>query len=83
MRKAKELFDIERVESSLLKRAMGMVVKEVQEREVEGRIVRTVTEKELPPDTTALALYLRNRMPEKWCRERRHKLSRSQMLSFK
>ncbi len=70
LRKAKESFDIERVESSLLKRAMGMVVKEVQEREVEGRVVRTVTEKELPPDTTALALYLRNRMPEKWCREK-------------
>ena len=70
LRKAKDCFDIEQVENSLLKRALGMVVKEVQEKEIEGRVTRTVIQKELPPDTTALALYLRNRMPEKWCREK-------------
>ncbi len=43
-----------------------MTVKEVQTRIVDGKQIKTIIEKELPPDATSLALYLRNRMPEKY-----------------
>lgn len=70
LKKAKADFDDRVVEQSLMKRAIGMTVKEVQTRTVEGKQIKTVIEKELPPDATSIALYLRNRMPEKWCKEK-------------
>lgn len=72
LKKAKIGFDDSVVEQALIKRAIGMTVKEVQTRIADGKQVKTVIEKELPPDAPSLALYLRNRMPEKWCREKQN-----------
>jgi hypothetical protein len=72
LKKAKIEFDNTVVEQALLKRAIGLTVKEVQIRTVDGKQIKTIIEKELPPDATSLALYLRNRMPEKWCKEKQN-----------
>ena len=67
---AKESFDSEIVENALLKRAIGMSLKEVTIRTVDGKQIKTETVKEIAPDSAALALYLRNRMPEKYNKEK-------------
>lgn len=72
LKHAKSEHDNSIVEQALLKRAIGLTVKETQIRNVDGKQVKTVIEKELPPDTAALTLFLRNRMPEKYCRERQN-----------
>jgi predicted transcriptional regulator len=72
LKKAKAEHDVAIVEQALLKRAIGMTVKEIQVKTVNGQQIKTVIEKELPPDATSLALYLRNRNPEKWCREKQN-----------
>lgn len=66
LKEAKESFDNEAVEGALIKRAVGCIVKETQYRYVDGKEIKTIVEKEVPPDSSALALYLRNRMPEKY-----------------
>jgi len=66
LKKAKAEFDNNIVEQALLKRAIGLTIKETQIRLVDGRQVKTFIEKELPPDTGALSLYLRNRMGDKY-----------------
>lgn len=70
LKQAKSEHDNAVVEQALLKRAIGLTVKEIQIKSVDGKQVKTVIEKELPPDSTALTLYLRNRMPEKYNKER-------------
>lgn len=70
LKKTKAEFDSLIVEQALLKRAVGMTVKEIQIRLVDGKEIKTIIEKELPPDATCLALYLRNRKPEEWCKEK-------------
>lgn len=72
LKKAKAEFDESLVEQALLRRAVGCTVRETQVKTVDGRQIKTVIEKELPPDATSLALYLRNRNPEKWCREKQN-----------
>lgn len=69
---AKNDYDNSIVEQALLKRAIGLSIKETQIRNIDGKQVKTVIEKELPPDTAAMTLFLRNRMPEKYCRERQN-----------
>lgn len=70
IKSAKESFDNNLVEGALLKRAIGLIVKETQTKIVDGKKIVRIVEKELPPDSSALALFLRNRMPEKYCREK-------------
>jgi predicted transcriptional regulator len=72
LKEAKEVYCNNIVEDSLLKRCTGMIVKEVQTRFFDGKEIKTVIDKELPPDSSSLALYLRNRMPEKYCREKQN-----------
>ena len=64
LKQAKSEHDNTVVEQALLKRAIGLTIKEVQTRTVDGKQVKTIIEKELPPDTAALTLYLRNRVGE-------------------
>lgn len=64
--KAKEEAD-KNVVGSLYRRAMGLEVVEVHEREKDGdREVERVVRKQIPPDTTAMIFWLKNRNPEQW-----------------
>jgi len=55
------------VENALLKRALGYEYEEVKEKFEDGVITeRTVTKKEVVPDTTAQIFWLKNRKPDKW-----------------
>ena len=72
LRRAKASHDDTIVEQALLKRAIGMIVQEVQTRFVDGKEIKTTINKELPPDATSLALWLRNRKPSEWCREKQN-----------
>lgn len=60
-----------KVEDSLFRKACGITVKEVRKTVVEdanGNKTKRVEEytKELPPDTTAIIYWLKNRQPDKW-----------------
>lgn len=55
------------VEKSLFKRACGYKVKETKFASYEGKITDSVEyEKELPPDTAAAFIWLKNRDPKRW-----------------
>jgi transposase-like protein len=55
------------VENALLKRALGYEYKEVREKFEKGICTeRTVTKKEVIPDTTAQIFWLKNRKPDEW-----------------
>lgn len=56
----------ERVERSLLERAIGYERDEVDIRVVNGEIVQTTIRKFYPPDTTAAIFWLKNRKPTEW-----------------
>lgn len=63
LREAKESFCNKLVEDSLLKRCLGLTVRETQTRTIDGKEIKTIIVKELPPDPTSLTLYLRNKLP--------------------
>lgn len=66
LKKGKAVVDYE-VENALLKRALGYTYEEVKEKFECGIMTeRTVTTKEVVPDTTAQIFWLKNRMPEVW-----------------
>lgn len=66
LKKGKEVVD-RQVENALLKRALGYQYEEIREKQEGGVITeRTVTKKEVPPDTTAQIFWLKNRKPEVW-----------------
>lgn len=66
LKKGKEVVD-RQVENALLKRALGYEYEEVKEKFEDGVITeRTVTKKEVVPDTTAQIFWLKNRKPDKW-----------------
>lgn len=70
LKKGKEVID-RQVENALLKRALGYQYDEVKREEYynqEGELVekKTVTTKELIPDTTAQIFWLKNRKPAEW-----------------
>ncbi|MEW9576733.1 hypothetical protein U9K47_15465 [Bacillus toyonensis] len=73
--RGKEVVDRE-VENALLKRALGYTYEEVTvlRQEVEEGVFESVEAKrvkrQVPPDTTALIFWLKNRKPDKW-RDRR------------
>ena len=66
LKRGKDVID-RQVENALLRRALGYVYEEVKEK-FEGNIMteRTVTKKEVIPDTTAQIFWLKNRKPDKW-----------------
>jgi len=66
LKKGKDVID-RQVENALLKRAIGYEYEEVKEKFEDGVITeRTVTKKEVVPDTTAQIFWLKNRKPDKW-----------------
>lgn len=66
LKKGKDVID-RQVENALLKRALGYEYEEVKEKFEYGVITeRTVTKKEVVPDTTAQIFWLKNRKPDKW-----------------
>lgn len=66
IKKGKEVIDYE-VEQALLKRALGMTIKETR-REVDANGKKRVIEivREVAPDTLAQIYWLKNRRPNKW-----------------
>ena len=76
LKKGREVVDY-KVENALLKRALGYTTKEIKVvlgRQVKGgqtfQITKEVVEKEIAPDVTACAIWLNNRRPDKWKRNR-------------
>ena len=74
LKKGKEVIDIE-VENALLKRALGYEYEEIQttteDDAVLGKKEKVVkTKKHIAADTTAIAIWLNNRQPGKWKRNR-------------
>ena len=66
LKKGKEVVD-RLVENALLKRALGYEYEEVREKFEMGVCTeRTVTKKEVIPDTTAQIFWLKNRKPQEW-----------------
>lgn len=66
LKRGKDVID-RQVENALLKRALGYEYEEVKEKFEYGVITeRTVTKKEVVPDTTAQIFWLKNRKPDKW-----------------
>lgn len=66
LKRGKEVID-RQVENALLKRALGYTYEEIKEKQEGGVITeRTVTKKEVVPDTTAQIFWLKNRKPEVW-----------------
>ena len=66
LKRGKDIID-RQVENALLKRALGYEYEEVKEKFEDGVITeRTVTKKEVVPDTTAQIFWLKNRKPDKW-----------------
>ena len=66
LKRGKEIVD-RQVENALLKRALGYEYEEVKKKFECGVMTeRTVTKKEVVPDTTAQIFWLKNRKPDKW-----------------
>lgn len=66
LKSGKEVID-RQVENALLKRALGYEYEEVKEKYEQGICVeRTITKKEVVPDTTAQIFWLKNRKPDEW-----------------
>jgi len=55
------------VENALYKRATGYkVIERKKVKNPDGTLRTEITEKEVPPDATAIIFWLKNRKPEKW-----------------
>lgn len=66
LKRGKDVVDLQ-VENALLKRALGYEYEEVKKKFECGVMTeRTVTKKEVIPDTTAQIFWLKNRRPDKW-----------------
>lgn len=66
LKRGKEVVD-RQVENALLKRALGYEYEEVKEEyELDEVVKKTVTKKEVAPDTTAQIFWLKNRKPAEW-----------------
>lgn len=76
LRKGREIIDY-KVENALLKRALGYTSKEIKvtvgKQQKNGQtfqITKETITKEIAPDVTACAIWLNNRRPDKWKRNR-------------
>jgi hypothetical protein len=56
----------EGVERSLYQRAMGYEYDDVDIRVIEGKIVQTPIRRRVPPDTSAMIFWLKNRKKSEW-----------------
>lgn len=56
----------DRVERSLYHRAIGYTFKSEKVFQHQGKIVRTATVEHVPPDSTAMIFWLKNRRKEEW-----------------
>lgn len=66
LKRGKEIVD-RQVENALLKRALGYEYEEIKEKYEFGELSeRTVTKKQVAPDTTAQIFWLKNRKPKDW-----------------
>lgn len=65
LRRGKEIANAE-VASKLYKRAIGYSHQELDIRVIKGELVKTVTVKHYPPDTTACIFWLKNRDKARW-----------------
>lgn len=65
LKKGKEVVDIQ-VENALLKRALGYTYEEIKTENGPDGTKKTVTVKEVVPDTTAQIFWLKNRRPDRW-----------------
>ena len=66
LKRGKEIVDIE-VENALLRRAKGYSYNEVTVESVGKAVTKTKTvTKQVPPDTTAMIWWLKNRKPDLW-----------------
>lgn len=66
LKNGKEIVD-RQVENALLRRALGYKCREVKEEYEFGELAKkTVTTKEVVPDTTAQIFWLKNRKPDEW-----------------
>lgn len=66
LKKGKEIVD-RQVENALLKRALGYEYEEIKEKYEFGEMSeRTITKKQVAPDTTAQIFWLKNRKPKDW-----------------
>ena len=62
----KEVADIT-VENALYKRAVGYTAEDTRTKVVAGEeIERIITQREIPPDITAIIYWLKNRKPDQW-----------------
>ncbi len=59
------------VESALLKRALGYEYRETKKKTSDKGEEETVTIKEMPPDLSAISIWLKNRRPDKWLKKPR------------
>ena len=67
VRRGKDYFDSNRVESAMLQAALGSEWKETTVTEEDGKEVRRVTKnKVIPPNVAAGKYWLNNRNPERW-----------------
>lgn len=76
MKRGKEIIDY-KVENALLKRALGYTTTEIKVavgKQIKGgktfQISKETTIKDIAPDVTACAIWLNNRLPDKWKRNR-------------
>lgn len=65
LKRGKDVFD-DLVEKSLAERAMGYSHPHEKLFLREGEVIRVMTTKHYPPDTTAAIFWLKNRRPEQW-----------------
>lgn len=66
LKKGKKIVD-RQVENALLKRALGYEYEEIKEKYEFGELSeRTITKKQVVPDTTAQIFWLKNRKPKDW-----------------
>lgn len=65
LKRGKELAD-ERVERSLYARAVGYTFDSEKVFQYQGAVVRANTKEHVPPDTTAMIFWLKNRRPDDW-----------------
>jgi hypothetical protein len=64
----------ERVERSLYHRAVGYTFDGEKVFQFQGQVVRAQTKEHVPPDTTAMIFWLKNRRPKEWRDIRQHEV---------
>lgn len=83
LKRGKEIIDIE-VENALLKSALGYEDIEIEiTTDLSGNEIKKEKRKQVPPNTTALIFWLKNRQPKKWRDKQDIEVSKSMDDSIK